>query len=72
MADASCDLPQEFIRQHGIRILPISIRLGNEMLSYSAEQIRAVFLERSASRSPVIMYLLHPEPLDRRPLKSDQ
>ena len=93
VADATCDLPQEFIQQHGIRILPISIRLGDEMLvderdpeltlrfyteslaskgldaetvPYSAEQIRAVFLERvvidqdfalvltvSSTRSPI-------------------
>jgi DegV family protein with EDD domain len=32
VADATCDLPQEFYRQHGITVLPIAIRLGDETL----------------------------------------
>lgn len=73
VADASCDLPPEFFEKHGIDILPVSLRLGDESLedrrdpaatvrfyaeqlaakgldaetaAYSAEQIRARFLER--------------------------
>ncbi|TXH05638.1 MAG: DegV family EDD domain-containing protein [Nevskiaceae bacterium] len=30
--DASCDLPPEFLREHNIGILPVSIRLGDELL----------------------------------------
>jgi DegV family protein with EDD domain len=32
VADASCDLPADFYREHGIGILPITIRLGDEQL----------------------------------------
>lgn len=32
VADASCDLPQAFYREHRIGILPITIRLGDELL----------------------------------------
>ncbi|MFA5938450.1 MAG: DegV family protein [Sinimarinibacterium sp.] len=32
VADASCDLPPEFFRDYQIRILPITIRLGDEQL----------------------------------------
>jgi DegV family protein with EDD domain len=73
VADASCDLPYEFFQQHRIDILPISLRLGDEVVedrrepemtarfyreqladkgldaetaAFSAEQIRARFLER--------------------------
>ncbi|MGH8460927.1 MAG: DegV family protein [Stenotrophobium sp.] len=30
VVDATCDLPQEFLREHNISILPVSIRLGEE------------------------------------------
>lgn len=32
VVDASCDLPHEFIREHRIEILPVTIRLGDETL----------------------------------------
>ena len=32
VVDASCDLPPEFLREHNIGLLPVSIRLGDEML----------------------------------------
>lgn len=32
VADASCDLPPQFFREHQIRILPITIRMGDEQL----------------------------------------
>lgn len=32
VADATCDLPQEFYRAHKIGLLPIAIRLGDELL----------------------------------------
>jgi DegV family protein with EDD domain len=32
VADATCDLPSEFLREHGIGILPVVIRLGDEQL----------------------------------------
>lgn len=32
VVDATCDLPADFIRRHDIRILPIHIRLGNDLL----------------------------------------
>lgn len=32
VVDASCDLPHEFMREHRIEILPITIRLGDETL----------------------------------------
>lgn len=73
VADATCDLPPEFLEKHRIDILPVSLRLGDEPFedrrdpaqtakfyaehladkgqeaeasAYSAEQIRARFLER--------------------------
>ncbi|HSW15157.1 MAG TPA: DegV family protein [Solimonas sp.] len=33
VADATCDLPPEFLEQHRIGILPIAIHLGDEILS---------------------------------------
>lgn len=30
VVDATCDLPQSFIEEHGINILPVTIRLGDE------------------------------------------
>ena len=32
VVDAACDLPQEFIQQNGIYVLPVHIRLGNELV----------------------------------------
>ncbi|MES0874975.1 DegV family protein [Sinimarinibacterium thermocellulolyticum] len=32
VADASCDLPADFYREHGIGVLPVAIRLGDETL----------------------------------------
>lgn len=32
VTDSSCDLPDEVVREHGIRIVPLSIRFGNEEL----------------------------------------
>ena len=32
VADASCDLPPEFYAEHGIDILPVTLRLGDEQL----------------------------------------
>jgi DegV family protein with EDD domain len=32
VVDASCDLPHEFMREHRIEILPVTIRLGDEIL----------------------------------------
>lgn len=32
VVDASCDLPHEFMREHRIEILPVTIRLGDETL----------------------------------------
>lgn len=32
VADATCDLPDAFLREHGVHILPVSIRLGEELL----------------------------------------
>lgn len=32
VVDASCDLPHEFLREHRIGILPVTIRLGDEIL----------------------------------------
>jgi DegV family protein with EDD domain len=73
VADATCDLPAEFYREHAVGVLPIGIRLGDEVWiderdpdatlkfyaeqlatrgldaetqPFSAEQIRARFLER--------------------------
>ena len=72
VVDSTCDLPEQYFREHNLRILPISVRLGEDLLvdkrdpdatarfyrdqldakgrdaesiPYSADQIRAVFLE---------------------------
>lgn len=33
VADATCDLPQEFLQEHRIGILPVAIHLGDEVLN---------------------------------------
>jgi DegV family protein with EDD domain len=33
VVDSACDLPQEFIRQHGIVLLPITVRIGEAVLA---------------------------------------
>jgi DegV family protein with EDD domain len=55
VADATCDLPADFYREHGIVVLPVSIRLGDdtwvdtrdpdETLKFYAEQLDARGLE---------------------------
>ena len=32
VVDSTCDLPEEYFREHNLRILPISIRLGEDVL----------------------------------------
>ncbi|WP_208539415.1 DegV family protein, partial [Pseudomonas aeruginosa] len=32
VVDATCDLPPEFLAAHGIRVMPIGIRLGEQRL----------------------------------------
>lgn len=32
VVDSTCDLPESYFKEHGIRVMPISIRLGDELL----------------------------------------
>ncbi|MEQ1439220.1 DegV family protein [Fontimonas sp. SYSU GA230001] len=52
VADASCDLPPEFFREHGIHILPITIRLGDEQLvdTRDPEQTLRFYAEQLAAK----------------------
>ena len=32
VVDSACDLPREFLQEHRITVLPISVRIGDETL----------------------------------------
>jgi fatty acid-binding protein DegV len=59
--DACCDLPDDFIAQHNIRVLPIYLRFGNEVFTDNRDPRRTMefyrhgWLERSldAESTPV-------------------
>lgn len=42
VADATCDLPSEFIKTHDIGILPVTIQLGVELLESMMSATSAV------------------------------
>ncbi|WP_285960820.1 DegV family protein [Pseudomonas tohonis] len=54
VVDATCDLPQEFLAAHGIRVLPIRIHLGRDALvdRRVPEATRQFYAEQLASVAP--------------------
>ncbi len=62
VVDATCDLPPEFLAAHGIRVMPIGIRLGEQRLidrrdpdttlSFYRDHLPKVGSRTAASRSP--------------------
>jgi len=62
VTDASCDLPPEFYAEHGIDILPVTLRLGDEQLEdvrdpeqtlrFYAEQLAAKGLDAETAPIP--------------------
>ena len=52
VVDASCDLPHEFMREHRIGILPVTIRLGEEILVdvRDPDATRRFYTEQLASK----------------------
>jgi DegV family protein with EDD domain len=52
VADATCDLPDDFLRRHRINILPVAIRLGEELLTdeRDPEQTRRFYAEQLAEK----------------------
>ena len=51
MTDSSCDLPEEIVVEHGIRVVPLSIRFGDEELLDRVELSTSEFWARCASSS---------------------
>jgi len=46
VVDSACDLPKDFIEQHGIEILPITVRIdGTTLVDYRDEPATLAFLE---------------------------
>lgn len=62
VVDATCDLPPEFLAAHGIRVMPIGIRLGEQRLidrrdpdttlSFYRDHLAKSVARTAASRSP--------------------
>lgn len=52
VVDSTCDLPESWFTDHDIRILPISIRLGDELLvdERNAAETRRFFAEKLSSK----------------------
>ncbi len=52
VVDSGCDLPQEFMQEHGIVLLPIAIRLGNDSLidAHDAEAAMEFYRNEIGSR----------------------
>jgi DegV family protein with EDD domain len=51
VTDSSCDLPEEVVVEHGIRIVPLSIRFGEEQLLDREQLSTAEFWARCATSS---------------------
>jgi DegV family protein with EDD domain len=51
VTDSSCDLPESVVAEHGIRVVPLSIRFGDEQLLDREELSTAEFWARCASSS---------------------
>jgi DegV family protein with EDD domain len=51
VTDSSCDLPESVVVEHGIRVVPLSIRFGDEQLLDREELSTAEFWARCASSS---------------------
>lgn len=49
VTDSSCDLPQEVVDEHGVRVVPLSIRFGDEEFIDREELSTAEFWRRCAS-----------------------
>lgn len=54
VVDASCDLPQEFLRQHNIQVLPSTIRIGGDVHGDSRDpQETLAFYEQHLGRRSI-------------------
>ena len=51
VTDSSCDLPQEVVDAHGVRVVPLSIRFGDEELIDREQLSTAEFWARCATSS---------------------
>jgi DegV family protein with EDD domain len=51
VTDSSCDLPEEVVVEHGIRVVPLSIRFGDEQLLDREQLSTAEFWARCATSS---------------------
>jgi DegV family protein with EDD domain len=61
VTDSSCDLPDEVVAAHGIRIVPLSIRFGDEEL-IDREQLTTAEFWRRCSTSPTLPETAAPAP----------
>lgn len=61
VTDSSCDLPDEIVTRHGIEIVPLSIRFGDEELTDREELTTAEFWARCAA-SPELPSTAAPSP----------
>lgn len=50
VTDSSCDLPQEVVDEHGVRVVPLSIRFGDEEFIDREELSTAEFWRRCAAQ----------------------
>lgn len=61
VTDSSCDLPAELVAQHGIEVVPLTIRFGSEELVDRQDLTPAEFWARCAS-SPTLPETAAPSP----------
>jgi DegV family protein with EDD domain len=61
VTDSSCDLPESVVEEHAIRVVPLSIRFGDEQLLDREELTTAEFWARCAS-SPTLPETAAPAP----------
>ena len=61
VTDSSCDLPADLVERHGIAVVPLSIRFGNEEFVDRRDLTPAQFWDRCA-RSPVLPETAAPAP----------
>ena len=61
VTDSSCDLPADLVNEHGIEVVPLSIRFGNEELVDRVDLTPGQFWARCAS-SPTLPETAAPSP----------
>lgn len=62
VVDATCDLPSDFVREHGVSVMPISVRAGQHTLVDTRDDART--LAHYARLAPTDADDIHSEPLD--------